>query len=66
MGFRVFLCFSWPISRIRIFCTQMQIHNFGAKKKIEEKKSKEGKESLIEIVSMLVGLTRANSPDRRV
>ena len=37
-----------------------------AKKMIEEKKSDEGKASLVEIVSMLVGLTRANSADRRV
>ena len=37
-----------------------------AKKMIEEKKAEEGKASLVEIVSMLVGLTRANSPDRRV
>jgi four helix bundle protein len=37
-----------------------------AKKKIEEKNSNEEKASLVEIVSMLVGLIRANSPDRDV
>lgn len=37
-----------------------------AKKTIEEVKATEGKASLVEIVSMLVGLTRANSPDRDV
>jgi four helix bundle protein len=37
-----------------------------AKKKIEQSKANEGKESLVEIVSMLVGLIRANSPDREV
>ena len=38
----------------------------GAKKKIEESRADEGKASLVEIVSMLVGLIRANSPDRDV
>jgi len=37
-----------------------------AKKKIEGSKADEGKESLVAIVSMLVGLIRANSPDRDV
>lgn len=37
-----------------------------AKKKIEENKADEGKVWLVEIVSMLVGLIRANSPDRDV
>ncbi len=37
-----------------------------AKKKIEEGKAEEGKGPLLEIVSMLVGLIRANSPDREV
>ncbi|MEO2016614.1 MAG: four helix bundle protein [Fuerstiella sp.] len=37
-----------------------------AKKKIEGKTADEGKASLVEIVSMLVGLIRANSPDRNV
>jgi len=37
-----------------------------AKKKIEETKAEEGKASLVEIVSMLVGLIRANSPDRDI
>jgi len=37
-----------------------------AKKKIEETKANEGKALLVEIVSMLVGLIRANSPDRVV
>ena len=37
-----------------------------AKNKIEEKTAEAGKASLIEIVSMLVGLIRANSPDRSV
>lgn len=37
-----------------------------AKKKIEEAKADEGKDSLVEIVSMLVGLIRANSEEREV
>jgi len=37
-----------------------------AKKKIEKAKAEEGKASLVEIVSMLVGLIRANSSDRVV
>ena len=37
-----------------------------AKKKIEKAKAEEGKASLVEIVSMLVGLIRTNSPDREV
>ena len=37
-----------------------------AKKKMEETKAEEGKAALLEIVSMLVGLIRANSPDRDV
>ena len=37
-----------------------------AKKKIDEKNANEGKASLVEIVSMLVGLIRANSPERDV
>lgn len=37
-----------------------------AKKKIEERKADEGKTSLMEVVSMLVGLIRANSPNRDV
>lgn len=34
--------------------------------KIEKSKADEGKSSLLEIVSMLVGLIRANSPDRDI
>ena len=37
-----------------------------AKKRVEPDRAEEGKRSLIEIVSMLVGLIRANSPDRNV
>ena len=37
-----------------------------AKKKIERDKADEGKALLVEIVSMLVGLIRSNSPDREV
>ena len=37
-----------------------------AKRQIEVEKAEEGKRSLVEIVSMLVGLIRANSPDRQV
>lgn len=37
-----------------------------AKKKIEKTKAEKGKESLVKIVSMLVGLIRANSPNRDV
>ena len=37
-----------------------------AKKQIAEKDANDGKASLVEIVSMLVGLIRANSPDRDV
>jgi len=37
-----------------------------AKKKMDSSKADEGKASLLEIVSMLVGLTRANSPDREI
>ena len=37
-----------------------------AKKKIEETKADEGKTPLAKIVSMLVGLIRANSPDRTI
>jgi four helix bundle protein len=37
-----------------------------AKKKIEEAAAEEGKASLVEIVSMLVGLIRANSSDRDI
>ncbi|MBC9866603.1 MAG: four helix bundle protein [Opitutae bacterium] len=37
-----------------------------AKKKIEKSKADKGKALLVEIVSMLVGLIRSNSPDREV
>lgn len=37
-----------------------------AKKKIKETKADEGMALLVEIVSMLVGLIRSNSPDREV
>lgn len=37
-----------------------------AKKKIEASKANEGKSSLVKIVSMLVGLIRANSADRNI
>ena len=37
-----------------------------AKKKIEGNKVEEGKALLVEVVSMLVGLIRSNSPDRDV
>ncbi len=35
-----------------------------AKRKIDSETAEKGKASLIEVVSMLVGLIRANSPDR--
>jgi len=37
-----------------------------AKKTIEQSKAREGKALLMEIVSMLVGLMRSNSPDREI
>ncbi len=37
-----------------------------AKKKTEVRTADEGKAALTEIVSMLIGLIRANSPDRKV
>ena len=37
-----------------------------AKKKIEKNQADEGKATLLKVVSMLVGLIRANSPDREI
>ena len=37
-----------------------------AKKKINSETAENGKALLIEIVSMLIGLIRSNSPDRKI